>query len=201
MSEAMQLKKEIVRISQHAYQNKLFVGTSGNLSAYLPQEGIMLITPTCVRYDTMTEDDVVSMKLDGTVLEGKYEPSSEWRMHAAIFEQCPDARAVFHTHSPYATAFATVRRGVPVFLIEMAPFLKGDIRVAEFAQAGTRELGLSAVEVLKTGRTGCLLASHGVLTVGESLDQAYIRAEYVEESAMIYHHGLQIGTPVELGNG
>lgn len=198
MSNLLEIKKDIVRTAKQAFESKLFVGTSGNLSYYVPEEELMLITPTCVRYETMTEEDIVVMKLDGTIVEGKYQPSSEWRMHGAMFEKCPGVRAVIHTHSPYATAFATVRRGIPVILIEMTPFVGGDIQCAGFQKPGTRELGLGAAEVVNTGRGGCLLSSHGVLTVGEDFGQAYIRAEYIEEAAQIYHYGLQIGEPVVL---
>lgn len=198
MNGTLQVKQDIVKTAKQAFAGKLFVGTSGNLSYYMPEQELMLITPTCVRYETMTEEDIVVMKLDGTVVEGQYQPSSEWRMHAAVFEKCPDVRAVIHTHSPYATAFATVRRDIPVILIEMTPFVGGDIRCAGFQKPGTRELGLGAAEIVNQGRGGCLLSSHGVLTVGADFAQAYIRAEYIEEAAMIYHYGLQIGQPVVL---
>lgn len=199
MNQLQRLREEIVRVSLQAYNSGLFVGTSGNLSAYLREEDEMLITPTCARYETMAPEDVVRMKPDGTILEGSLQPSSEWRMHAAIFRRRPEACAVFHTHSPYATAFATLRRGVPCILIEMAPFLGGDIPCARFAQPGTDELGDSAADAMGDARNGCLLGSHGVLTVGADIGEAFIRAEYAEEAARIYHLALQAGEPVVLG--
>lgn len=198
MDKISELKKEIVEISQSAFTNKLFAGTSGNLSAYLREENKMLITPTCVRYETMTEDDIVVMNLDGSGIEGRHQPSSEWRMHAVVYEEQNDVNVVFHTHSPYATAFAVVHKAVPVILIEMTPFLGGDIPCAPFASPGSRELGMSAVAEFKKGRNGCLLSNHGVLTKGADISQAYIRAEYVEDAAKIYHYALQAGTPVIL---
>ncbi|MBQ1242185.1 MAG: class II aldolase/adducin family protein, partial [Oscillospiraceae bacterium] len=101
-----ELKREIAEKSLQAYRAGLFSGTSGNMSCYLRDEGKMLITPTSVRYETLRAEDIVAMRLDGTVLEGSFQPSSEWRMHAAIYEAYDDIAAVFHTHSPYATAFA-----------------------------------------------------------------------------------------------
>ncbi|NCB04628.1 MAG: class II aldolase/adducin family protein [Clostridia bacterium] len=193
----MTLRYQMVEICQKAFDQRLFAGTSGNLSVYLREEDLMLITPTCVRYETMTAEDIVCIKLDGTLVEGKYAPSSEWRMHAAVYEKMDGVNAVFHTHSPYATSFAVVKKPIPYILIEMAPFLGGDVPCASFARPGTRELGLSAIEVLHD-RNGCLLANHGVLTVGEDLPQAFIRAEYVEDAAKIYHYALQVGEPVIL---
>jgi L-ribulose-5-phosphate 4-epimerase len=192
------LRDEMVKVCKSAFGKGLFAGTSGNLSVLLKDKGEMLITPTSVRYESMTGDDIVWMKLDGTILGGKHRPSSEWQMHAVVYEQCPQAGSVFHTHSPYATAFAVIRQTIPLVLIEMRPFLGGELDCARFEKPGTRELGLSAIEVFNRGRTACLLASHGVLTIGGDLAQSYIRAEYVEDAANIYHKALQVGTPVIL---
>ncbi len=198
MDTILSLKDAIITTSLAAYNAKLFVGTSGNLSVRVPGKEEMLITPTSVRYDTMRREDIVHMGLDGTILDGTRPPSSEWRMHAAVLRHCPEANAVFHTHSPYATAFATVRKDVPNILIEMGPFLGGGLPCAPFAMPGTEELGMTAVGVFQTGLYACLLGSPGVLTIGKDIDQAYIRAEYAEEAAMIYHHALQAGEPVVL---
>ncbi len=191
------IKQEIVDKSLQAFREGLFSGTSGNMSCYLREEGKMLITPTSVRYDELRAEDIVVMRLDGTVLEGELRPSSEWRMHAVIYETYHDVSAVFHTHSPYATAFAATRQSVPAILIESRIFLGGEIRCAEYATPGTREVGLSAVRVLKD-RGGCTLANHGVLAVGRDLSEAYLRAEYIEDTAKIYTYAKSIGTPVEL---
>ncbi|MEA4895063.1 MAG: class II aldolase/adducin family protein [Oscillospiraceae bacterium] len=185
-----QMKQEVCDYSRQSYSEKLFAGTSGNLSLFNGE--IMVITPTSIAYETITAEDMVAMKLDGTVLEGKHNPSSEWRMHAAVYEAKPEVRAIIHTHSPYATAFAVNNKSIPTILIEMVPFLGGDIPLALFAVPGTREVGLEAVKVLKE-RTGCLLANHGVLTVGDTLARAHIRAIYVEDAAKI--------CSIAMGNG
>jgi len=130
------LRQEIVDKSLEAFREGLFSGTSGNMSCRVaPDE--MLITPTSVRYDVLRAQDIVRMKLDGTVLEGELQPSSEWRMHAAVYKAYGETNAVFHTHSPYATAFAVVRKSIPAVLIESCIFLGGDIRCAAYA-AGLR---------------------------------------------------------------
>lgn len=115
------LRQEIVDKSLEAFREGLFSGTSGNMSCRVaPDE--MLITPTSVRYDMLRAQDIVRMKLDGTVLEGGLQPSSEWRMHAAVYKAYGETNAVFHTHSPYATAFAVVRKSIPAVLIESCIF-------------------------------------------------------------------------------
>ena len=200
MVEFLSLRQEMVDICKSAYTEHLFAGTSGNLSVYRREEGVMLVTPTCVRYETMVAEDIVAIKLDGTQIDGRYAPSSEWRMHAAIYKGNEQVNAVFHTHSPYATAFAVVRRDIPLILIEMIPFLGGHVPCSEFAQPGSWELGASAVDALnKHTRNACLLANHGVVAVGEDLAQAYIRAEYVEDAAVICHRAMQLGDITTIG--
>jgi len=192
------LKREMVQACKDAYALRLLAGTSGNLSVRLGDEDEMLITPGSLRYGSMEDADIVRMRFDGTVLEGARAPSSEWRMHAVVYERMAEARSVFHTHSPYATAFATLRVGVPYVLVEMGPFLGGPLPCARLEKPGTRELGLSAVEHLAAGSRACLLASHGVLAVGKNLAQAFLRAEYAEDAARIYHLALQAGEPAVL---
>ena len=187
-----EMKEAVCAWSRQSYAEKLFAGTSGNLSVYDHETEIMVITPTSVAYETIVPEDMVAMKLDGTVVEGHYRPSSEWRMHAAVYAAKPEVNAIIHTHSPYATGFAVCHRNIPTILIEMVPFLGGDVPLAQFAMPGTPEVGTEAVKVLKD-RTGCLLANHGVLTVGKDLDQAHIRAVYVEDAAKICTLAMGIG--------
>ncbi len=189
------LRRQIVEKSLQAYRAGLFAGTSGNMSAYCRAENIMYITPTSVRYETMRPEDVVAMRLDGTILGGKKQPSSEWRMHAAVYRAFPDTGAVFHTHSPHATVFAVVHRPIPATLIEMHFFLGGDVPCAKYARPGTDAVGENAAAVL-AGKGGCLLENHGVLAVGRDLDEAYLRAEYIEDAAKIYILANTLGTPV-----
>jgi L-ribulose-5-phosphate 4-epimerase len=185
MNDYIQKKQELLAYTKQSFDESLFAGTSGNLSTYDPKGGIMLITPSSVSYATMGIEDIMLLKLDGTILEGKHRPSSEWRMHAEIYKAKPDINAVVHTHSPYATSFAVCNETIPVILIEMVPFLGGDIQVAEFALPGTSDVGTKAIKKL-ADRNSCLLANHGVVAVGTDLSQAHIRAVYVEDAAKIY---------------
>lgn len=192
MSNLMVLKQKVLDTSKLAYSEGLFAGTSGNLSALDRESGRVVITPTSLRYDTMTLEDLVVLDLDGTVTEGNRQPSSEWKMHLEIYRHREDVCAVVHTHSPYATAFAVARKPVPLVLIEMIPFIGGDIPVADFALPGSAELGLEALKVLGK-RNACLLSNHGVLAVGATIEQAHIRAVYTEDASKIYHFALGAG--------
>lgn len=178
-------KKILLNMTHRSYEEALFAGTSGNLSVYDRKKETMIITPSSIPYETMKEEDLVLMKLSGEIIEGRHRPSSEWRMHAAVYKEREDVGAVVHTHSPYATSFAVNREPIPIILIEMIPFLGGDMLVADFAMPGTEDVGREALKVLK-GRNACLMSNHGVLAVGENLEQAHIRAIYAEDAAKIY---------------
>ena len=171
MEMYFEIKQQMAEICLSVFREGLFTGTSGNLSCRLPQKDQMLITPSGLRYEGMRAEDIMHVDFDGRILLGKHAPSSEWRMHAVIYERFPEVNAVFHTHSPYATAFATLRRNIPSILVETELFLGGEIPCAAFAAPGTREVGESAAAVLP-GKGGCLLGSHGVLAVGKDLPEA-----------------------------
>ena len=188
-----QLRRALVETARRAYAEKLFSGTSGNLSVRNGET--MLITPTSVRYEELTPEDVVQMDLDGKVLAGT--PSSEWRLHAELYKNRPDVLAIVHTHSPYAAAFAAAHKPIPACLIEMRYFLGGEVPCAPYATPGTRELGVVCAEALGN-RGGCLMANHGALAVGKDLPEALLRAEYIEDSARIALLSMQLGGPVPL---
>lgn len=190
-----QLKIEVLNAAKRMYREALVSGSSGNVSAYDPQKRLMCITASGIDYECMTEQDIIVMRTDGTVLSGSGDPSSEWRMHALIYEKRSDIRSVVHTHSPYATGFAVLHKPIPLILIEMVPFLGGSIPLAEFALPGTAELGEKALAVL-VDRSGCLLSNHGALAIGSDVADTYMRAVYLEDAAKIYFNACCCGSPM-----
>ena len=193
------LKEAVCSETLSCWREKLFAGTSGNLSCYEREDDLIYITPGSFPYDLMKPEDIMVIRPDGTIADGPHRPSSEWRLHAEIYRSMKDVSAVVHTHSPYATALAVSHTAIPVILIEMVPFLGGDVPVAEFALPGTEAVGRNAVEaMMKDGRNACLMANHGVCAVGGSLAQAHIRATYTEDAAKIYCHALSSGLPAVL---
>ena len=192
----IEMQEIIQKTALKAYLEKLVAGTSGNVSIYDREQEIMAVTPTNLSYTVMKPEDVVLMKLDGTIVKGNLKPSSEWRLHASIYKGMENVNAVIHTHSQHATGFAVTHKEVPVILVEMLPFLGGSIPLAEFGLPGTDEVGINAVKALTNPpRNAALLANHGVVAVGKNIDQAYIRAVYVEDAATTYYYALQCGTP------
>lgn len=189
----MNIQAEICRVAKRGAELKLVAGTSGNVSYYDRQRQVMYITPSNMDYGIMTSDDIVEMDLDGHV-KGDKKPSSEWRLHAGIYKNHERFTAVYHTHSTYATSFSVIGEGIPIILVEMIPYLGGDIPLASFALPGTDDLPNSVVEPLAK-RNACLLENHGVIVAGTRLDQVLTRAIYVEDAAEIYHKARSIGKP------
>lgn len=174
----------------------LVAGTSGNVSVFDHESGYVYITPSNASYEEMTADDIMVIDLDGSIVDGPTVPSSEWRLHTQLYRHVDGVSSVIHTHSPYATAFAVTGREVPLILVEMVPFLGGGIPVAPFSFPGTDEVGMNAARTLNDRhRNAALLKNHGVVAVGKSVEQAYLRAEYVEDAAREYALALQVGEP------
>lgn len=197
MNELTQLKQKVLYTAKQAYEEKLMAGTSGNMSVYEPEQKRIVITPSSYDYRIMEEQDIVVIGLDGTVIDGCHKPSSEWKMHAEIYRHLPHVKAVVHTHSPYATSFAVNHQEIPVILIEMIPFLKGSLEVSDYAEQGSAQVGLNAVPILAR-KNACLMANHGVVAVGATIEEAYINSVYVEDTAKIYHMALCTGRPVRI---
>lgn len=178
----MQAREEIVAVSQALDGAGLVPNKSGNVSRRV-MDGF-LITPAGVPYRDLKPGQIVALSLGGEPEPGGARPSSEWRMHAAIYAQRPDVAAIVHTHSPRATALACAGRGIPPFHYMIA-LAGGDIRCMPYATFGTSELADSAVRGL-AGRRATLLANHGVMAVGASLREAHSVAIEVENLAAQY---------------
>ena len=189
----MKLATDIIATAQAMNANGINTGTAGNVSART-QTG-MLITPSGMDYGQLTPDDIVAMDFDTAwFATNNLRPSSEWRFHLDILRSRPDVNAVVHTHSTNATALAVHGRGIPPFHYMVGVAGGHDIRCAPYATFGSQELSDHAVAALD-GRSACLLAHHGAISVGESLSQALTLAIQVEELARQYVAALVIGEP------
>jgi len=169
-------------------------GKSGNLSHRIADG--FLVTPTGMAYDGLTPADIVAMRFDGSH-RGNRLPSSEWRFHRDILAARPEIASVIHVHSMFATTLACLGREIPPFHYMIAVAGGDTIRCAPYATFGTEELSRHAVKALH-GRKACLLANHGMIAVGSSLEAALALAVEVETLAAMYWRVLQVGEPVLL---
>ncbi|MGA9665434.1 MAG: class II aldolase/adducin family protein [Gallionella sp.] len=190
----IELRSEMVRITKQLDELGLNRGTSGNLSARF-KDG-MLITPSGMGAEGLTEDDIVLVQMDGTS-RGRWQPSSEWLFHRDILAQRGEFGAVVHTHSVAATALACMRRDIPPFHYMIALMGGDNIRCAKYATFGTQQLSDNALLALKD-RKACLLSNHGMIAAGQDLADAFHITLEVETLSEMYLYALQAGEPVLL---
>ena len=172
----------------------LSVGTSGNLSIYVPEAGLMAITPSGLDYEATAPADIVVMDLDAHVVEGERKPSSEWALHTKFYQRHPAARAVVHTHSMYCTTLACL--GKPLEAVHYAIGAAGTARipVAPYRLFGSPELAEAAVEACGDGKA-VLLANHGLVAWEGSLPKAFSLARDLEFTAELQWRAMAVGTP------
>lgn len=171
---------------------------SGNISARVGD--VVLITPSGVGYEDLLPGDIVALSLDGSVASGRFAPSSEAPMHLAIYRARPDVGAIVHAHSDYAVTLAVLKRTIPAFHYMVAVAGGKDIRCAPYATFGSEALAAHAVKALED-RKACLLAHHGQIAVGATVEEALHLAHEVETLAGQYWRALQIGEPELLDDG
>lgn len=185
------LRNAIVAACQQMVTDGLVVGTSGNISARVGNR--ILITPTGVPYDELDPDRLPVIDLDGNQIGDGLAPTSERPLHLAVYRTHPEAGAVVHTHAVHATAVSTVADSVPNIHYVLA-LAGGPVRVAPYATYGSIELAEAAATALKQ-RRACLLANHGTLALGTSLDAAYDLTVQLEWACRVWLTARSAGSP------
>lgn len=194
-----EVREQIIEHCLLMNKNGLNQGVAGNISVRMGHR--MLITPTSIPYDRMRPEEIAVMRLDGEygAWEGPKAPSSEWRFHVDIMTSRPDVGAIVHAHPMYCTSVAMTRRNIPACHYMIAAFGGNDVRCADYATYGSKELSIAALKALE-GRTACLLANHGAIATGHDLANAMWRAVELETIAQQYFNTLLMGGPVVLSD-
>jgi L-fuculose-phosphate aldolase len=189
--EVTAARAELVRYGNKLVADRLVVGSAGNISVRLGDTIVM--TPSGLNYDQVTPDAVNVLDLDGTIRAGSGRRSSEWPMHRRIYDIAP-ARAVVHTHSPFAAAVSTICDEVPAVHYAILRLGGPTIRVAPYTTFGSDGLAGNVAGAL-AGRSGALLQNHGTIAYGDSLQEAYDRAQIIEWMCEVYWRASLAGTP------
>jgi L-fuculose-phosphate aldolase len=173
----------ICAMGRKLLENNLVAGTWGNISIRIDGER-MAITPTGEDYTTLTPSDVPEVHPAEGSFVGK-KPSSEWRLHAAIYAARPEIHAVIHTHSMNASTVAATRRDVPPILDDMAQIIGPGVRCAAYALPSTKKIVRVTMRALR-GRNAALLANHGAVCLGRDLEEAFTCCVILEKACRVF---------------
>jgi L-fuculose-phosphate aldolase len=195
----MQLEAErnaIVAYGRKLIQAQLTTGAGGNLSIFNRKAGLVAIKPSGVDYFEMLPEDVVLIDPDGRIVEGARRPSSETLFHLGLYRQRADVNAVVHTHQVYATTLACLNWELPAVHYLVA--LSGDkVPLAAYATYGSSQLSENIINAIGN-YNACLMANHGLVTVGATINAAFNVAEQIELMSRLYYQAKCVGEPVLL---
>jgi L-ribulose-5-phosphate 4-epimerase len=193
------LREEVCALHAELPRHGLVAWTSGNVSGRVAGEELMVIKASGVAFEEMTPDAVVVCDFDGVLVDGEMSPSSDAATHGHVYRHMPQVGGVAHTHSAYATAWASRGEAIPCVLTAMADEFGGEIPVAPFALIGDAEIGRGIVETLAAHRSpAVLMRSHGVFTLGPGPRDAIKAAVMCEDVARTVHLARVLGDPIPL---
>lgn len=192
-ADTRDLRQSIIDTCLEMNRRGINQGTSGNVSARAGDR--MVITPSGVPYDAMTPDMLVSLPLAGDgPAEGPLPPSTEWQFHLALLRAKPDMHAVVHAHPVHCTALSINRMEIPACHYMVALFGGNSVPLAGYALFGSDTLAECVTSAMQD-RHGCLMANHGAVVVGETLEKGLWRLEEMEVLAKAYCISRTVGQP------
>jgi len=172
----------------------LSTGTSGNISIYNAEKGLMAISPSGMDYFSTQPEDVVITDLEAHVVDGARKPSSEWALHTIFYKNKPEAGAVVHTHSMYCTTFAVLGQPIRAVHYVIGDANTDEVPCAPYQTFGTVELAEAAIKVCGQSNA-VLLGNHGLVVCGRDIRGAYSLACNMEYIAELQYRAMCIGTP------
>lgn len=197
-AESRELRKGVLETC-FLMRDKLgyFVGTWGNMSARTT-EGL-LVTPSRANYDDLTPDDLVLVSWEGKKLKGERVPTSETELHRQIYLERPDLGVLIHHHAPWSSVFACAQKGIPVLSDDMAEVIGGPVACAPYVPAGRHhELAAAARTAIGPDACAVLMANHGVICGGRTIEEAVVCCQFVEKAALIFIQAGALGGVVPI---
>jgi L-ribulose-5-phosphate 4-epimerase len=193
------VRADVAALHSELTRYQLVAWTAGNVSARVPGHDLLVIKPSGVSYDELTPENMVVCDLDGRVVDGDHAPSSDTEAQAYVYRAMPQVGGVVHTHSTYATAWASRAEPIPCVLTMVADEFGGDIPVGPFAVIGDDSIGRGIVETLSESRSpAVLMQNHGVFAIGRTARDAVKAAVLCEDVARTVHIARQLGEPVAI---
>jgi L-ribulose-5-phosphate 4-epimerase len=192
-----QLRNEVCRLHAELTRNNLVTWTVGNVSGRDQETGLVVIKPSGVRYEDLYPENMAVVDLDGKVVESTHKPSSDIFAHVYVYRHRPDVNGVVHTHSTFATAWATVGKPIPIVLTAMCDEFGGPVPVGGYGKVGTDEIGKEIIRSIGTS-PAILIKNHGVFTIGKTPEEAVKAAVMVEDAARTVFYAFQLGQLEEI---
>ncbi len=180
-----EVKSDVVKILKILEEKGLNYGRSGNVSVRIPNKGHVVITPSGFVKSSLSPKDALVIDMEGNVIDGEGLPTAEIQLHLGIYREYEYFNAAIHAHTIYSSALAVARESIPPIIEEAVLYVGGEVRVADYAPFGSRELAENVVKALRD-RRAALLANHGVVACGKDLWEALEVLEVVERLAHIY---------------
>ena len=192
---------DVIKFAKKLNSSNLSPLRSGNISIRSNQDNKegFLITPSGIKYDQLKKDSIVFLELDEKtniekITKDGINPSSEWRFHQDIYIKRTDAKAIVHAHSTHATAVSAHGKNIPAFHYMIALAGGNDIKCAQYATFGTKELSENILHALEK-RKACLMSNHGQVAFGKNLEDAFELAEEIENICHQYINTIKLGNP------
>lgn len=189
------LKEEVCEQNHELPNNRLVVGSGGNVSGRDPDTGLIVIKPSGVKFAKLTPQSMVVVDIEGNVIEGDKKPSVDTGVHLYVYKNRADVFGITHTHSPYASSFAARGERIPAVMTPITHMLGRDVPCSRYATPGEVDTGQAIIEAADGG-WAVLVKAHGVFTMGKSATEATAFAMYLEEAAMTTHLAMVRG-PIE----
>jgi L-fuculose-phosphate aldolase len=186
-----QIKQEICEIGRRVYAKGFAAANDGNISYRLSDKEI-ICSPTMVSKGFMKPDDICKVDYEGKQLAGKRKRSSEILLHLSVYKHRPDVMAVVHCHPPHATAFAVAHEPIPKCVLPEVEVFLGEVPIAVYETPGGQKFADTIVPYLKDCNT-ILLANHGTVTFGPTLEKAYWNSEIIDAYCKILILSRQLG--------
>lgn len=194
----MNLRKEVCQANKMLLKAGLVTMHSGNVSGLDAANGKVYIKPSGMDYDLITPENLVEVDLEsGNIAQGQLKPSVDLAHHLFLYRNDASLRGIVHTHSNYATAFASVHRPIPCVLTAMSDEFGGEIPCAPYIDNEGDHIGEAILQNRSRG-PAILMGNHGVFTWGASVSSALKAAIMVEDVAKTVHLGMQLGTPIPI---
>ena len=191
-----EVREQVLDAAKKMYARGLVEGTAGNVSGRV-EDNTVVVTPSSLGYDEMTLADLVQVTLDGEVVAGERSPTSEKNVHLAAYAAYPEVGGVVHCHAKYASTYAVAHQAIPGAIDEFIVYIGGDVPCCDYHPSGSAELGPEVASKL-ADRSAALMANHGLVAIGKSVDDALHSALVVEHNAQIFWGAKLLGGVVPL---